>query len=651
MALYPYMDDDARPYLTNFSHVFGDVNINITAVPSPTATRVYDVTLNPDDVTFNYSGFNLTDRNITIVQEKINILGLIGMTLSGVTLGTIVLMTVCGNVLVLLAVFVNSHLRSTTNFFIVNLAIADLLLGTLVLPFSASLEIVNYWAFGQLFCDIWAAVDVLCCTASIMSLCVISIDRYIGVTRPLQHSTIVSEKRAFYTIISVWLLSSAISVAPLLGWKDPPNPDPRVCEVTKQLGYVLFSVAGSFYIPLAIILIVYFRVYREALLQSRCLATGMKTAKANDSKNEITLRIHTGKPSKVTKPSGPGFQSSSSSEHSEGSSKKNNSKLTLAGKMAKFKREKKAAKTLGIVVGVFILCWFPFFFILPLEALCEDCHIPGWLFKIIFWLGYCNSMMNPIIYACSSREFKRAFIRILRCQWRRRPRTFLDVDVTAGGSSTEMNKIGRVTFRNFTRRSNRDLERSGEAATRLLRSSMNGARSSKNRFDGDSPIASLRFLHNQTRHLSTVSDDDDSSHHDDDASDDERSDNDMPNDLDNPLMCSDTPINTNIPLQESLNACVKSSVKAKSGPHCSPLIDPSCKHSSKTKNKSSMKPQIKLSKRWPPIPDIIIDDVSQERRRRRSNGQTTSEQRATSKKRSVTPISNYNTKEERIMWL
>ena len=363
MALYPYMDDDARHYRRNASHTFGDIitDINITVAPvSP-----YDVTLKPDGVTLNYSRFNFTDRNITIEEVKINILGLIGMTLSGVALGTIVLMTVCGNVLVLLAVFVNSHLRSTTNFFIVNLAIADLLLGTLVLPFSASLEIVNYWAFGQLFCDIWAAVDVLCCTASIMSLCVISIDRYIGVTRPLQHSTIVSEKRAFYTIISVWLLSSAISVAPLLGWKDPPNPDPTVCEVTKQLGYVLFSVAGSFYIPLAIILIVYFRVYREALLQSRCLATGMKTAKANDSTNEITLRIHTGKPTKVAKSVGPGFQSSSSSEHSEGS-KKNNSKLTLAGKMAKFKREKKAAKTLGIVVGVFILCWFPFFFILPL---------------------------------------------------------------------------------------------------------------------------------------------------------------------------------------------------------------------------------------------------------------------------------------------
>ena len=311
----------------------------------------------------SWNGYlDTTDSNVSLSAEDVEF-NLVASVFAGIALGTICFMTIGGNVLVLLAVFVNSHLRSTTNYFIVNLAIADLLLGTAVLPFSASLEIVNYWAFGQIFCDIWAAVDVLCCTASIMSLCVISIDRYIGVTRPLQHSTIMTERRAFYIIILVWALAIAISVAPLFGWKDPP-PDATICEVTMQLGYVLFSVSGSFYIPLIIILVVYFRVYREALSQSRFLMTGVKISKMDESNSEVTLRIHTGRPQQNAKSNH--YQSSSSSEHSEGSGKKNHSKLSMAGKVAKFKREKKAAKTLGIVVGVFILCWFPFFFILPL---------------------------------------------------------------------------------------------------------------------------------------------------------------------------------------------------------------------------------------------------------------------------------------------
>lgn len=284
----------------------------------------------------------------------------------GMTLCFIVMMTIGGNVLVLLAVYVNSHLRSTTNYFIVNLAIADLLLGTAVLPFSASKEVVKYWAFGQIFCDVWAAVDVLCCTASILSLCVISIDRYIGVTRPLQHSTIMTEKRALYINIVVWLLSATISLAPLIGWKEPPSEDPRDCNVTEQLGYVLFSVAGSFYIPLLIILVVYFRIYREAMIQSRFLATGIKTSKIdNDDSQKVTLRIHTGRVTGTTQTSPTTYQSSSSS--SEGSGRKPINRQTLAGRVAKFKREKKAAKTLGIVVGVFVLCWFPFFFLLPLS--------------------------------------------------------------------------------------------------------------------------------------------------------------------------------------------------------------------------------------------------------------------------------------------
>ncbi|KAL5022599.1 hypothetical protein ScPMuIL_001754, partial [Solemya velum] len=105
-----------------------------------------------------------------------------------------------------------------------------------------------------------------------------------------------------------------------------------------------------------------------------------------------------------------------------------------------FKREKKAAKTLGIVVGVFILCWFPFFFCLPLGALCRGCHIPENLFKVIFWLGYCNSLMNPIIYACSSKEFKRAFRRILQCQFKRQPRLFLNDEGYTSTSLVELNK-------------------------------------------------------------------------------------------------------------------------------------------------------------------------------------------------------------------
>jgi len=93
---------------------------------------------------------NVTDvlllNNSTPETEEVNLVWRTGI---GLLLGIVVFLTTAGNLLVLLTVVVNSHLRSTTHYFIANLAMADLLVGTTVLPFSASLEVLDYWAFGQ----------------------------------------------------------------------------------------------------------------------------------------------------------------------------------------------------------------------------------------------------------------------------------------------------------------------------------------------------------------------------------------------------------------------------------------------------------------------------------------------------------------------
>ncbi|XP_054429472.1 alpha-1D adrenergic receptor [Pteronotus mesoamericanus] len=328
----------------------------------------------------------------------------------GVFLAAFILLAVVGNLLVILSVACNRHLQTVTNYFIVNLAVADLLLSTTVLPFSATMEVLGFWAFGRAFCDVWAAVDVLCCTASILSLCTISVDRYVGVRHSLKYPAIMTERKAAAILAMLWAVALVVSVGPLLGWKEPVPPDERFCSITEEVGYAVFSSVCSFYLPMAVIIVMYCRVYVVARSTTRSLEAGVKRERGKAS--DVVLRIHCRGATSGTDGARQGMRSA----------KGHTFRSSLSVRLLKFSREKKAAKTLAIVVGVFVLCWFPFFFVLPLGSLFPQLKPSEGVFKVIFWLGYFNSCVNPLIYPCSSREFKRAFLRLLRCQCRRRRR-------------------------------------------------------------------------------------------------------------------------------------------------------------------------------------------------------------------------------------
>ncbi|KAK2871295.1 hypothetical protein QQF64_002456 [Cirrhinus molitorella] len=328
----------------------------------------------------------------------------------GVMLSTITAVTVMGNTLVVIAVCVVKKLRQPSNYLLVSLAIADLSVAVAVMPFVIVTDLTGgVWLFGEVFCNIFIGMDVMCCTASIMTLCVISVDRYLGITRPLTYPARQNGQLMAKMIVGVWLVSASITLPPFCGWAQNVNTA-GVCLISQDVGYTLYSTAVAFYIPMVVMLFMYYKIFKAARksgakhhfnalppIQMACPDPALATVEG--------LCMH-------------GLKNGASPEEFSTLSCLLNRERRSA---SIFRREQKAATTLGVIMGVFSFCWLPFFlFTTARPFMCGllcNCA-PVWLERVLLWLGYTNSLMNPFIYAFFNRDLRSTYKDLLRCRYR-----------------------------------------------------------------------------------------------------------------------------------------------------------------------------------------------------------------------------------------
>ncbi|XP_078054951.1 5-hydroxytryptamine receptor 4 [Mustelus asterias] len=291
----------------------------------------------------------------------------------------IVAATMVGNCLVVLAVFYFKQLRSATNAFVLSLSVADFLVGITVMPYSMIRTVEGCWHFGSIFCQIHSSLDVMFCTASILHLSCIALDRYYAVCDPLVYHCKMSPCKVGILLLVCWTVPAVISFIPIMLQLHKLGVAPDLltrssCVLMVNAAYAVCASLIAFYLPMFMMLAVYWKIYKVARKQAIQIGAVDNQIQGCAS-GLVTAHTHT----------------------------------------QSMKRERKAVKTLGVIIGAFLVFWLPFFTANIVDPFLGY-KIDRVTWEVLVWLGYSNSSMNPFLYAFFNRSFRRAFRTIIGCK-------------------------------------------------------------------------------------------------------------------------------------------------------------------------------------------------------------------------------------------
>lgn len=285
------------------------------------------------------------------------------------------ILSLAGNGMVFAMVLKDKQLQTPTNFYVVSLATADFLFASIALPLRIHEVYHGYmWTLGFSACRLWISIDILCCSASVVHLAAISVDRYIKISKPFQYNTKMTSVRVKLIISAIWIYASTIVALGQFPWtKDEPGIVLIYNDCLNiNKSFNTFLAAAGFFLPLLILLAMYSFVFHAALEQER----------------------------KVKK-----LYPSFGKRHPK------RSKLIST---PLFLLDLKATKTLVVVVSSFVICWFPFFVIFLVAQYnpmliyrMPASYRPTVMLICVYLLPNFNSCCNPLIYACLNKQFRK----------------------------------------------------------------------------------------------------------------------------------------------------------------------------------------------------------------------------------------------------
>uniref|UniRef100_A0A8C5NK88 G-protein coupled receptors family 1 profile domain-containing protein n=1 Tax=Junco hyemalis TaxID=40217 RepID=A0A8C5NK88_JUNHY len=287
------------------------------------------------------------------------------------------LVTILGNVLVILAFIMDRNLRHRSNYFFLNLAVSDFAVGVFCMPLYIPYALTGTWHLGRSLCKLWLVMDYLMCTASVFNIVLISYDRFLSVTKAVSYRAqqgIMSSSAI--KMVAIWVLAFLLYGPAILFWEHVAGHsvvpvDQCYAEFFHNWYFLLCASTLEFFVPL--LLVTYFNVHIFHNIQRR-QQRGRASSPSSEAEDSV-------------------------------------SSLTRSWRPAM--RDKKIATSLAIIVCVFTICWAPYSLLMIIHGFCQGKCIHKSLYEATFWLLWINSSLNPFLYPLCHMRFRMAFLKIL----------------------------------------------------------------------------------------------------------------------------------------------------------------------------------------------------------------------------------------------
>uniref|UniRef100_A0A452SKJ6 Histamine H3 receptor n=1 Tax=Ursus americanus TaxID=9643 RepID=A0A452SKJ6_URSAM len=314
----------------------------------------------------------------------------------------LIVATVLGNALVMLAFVADSSLRTQNNFFLLNLAISDFLVGAFCIPLYVPYVLTGRWPFSRGLCKLWLVVDYLLCTSSVFNIVLISYDRFLSVTRAVSYRAQQGDtRRAVQKMVLVWVLAFLLYGPAILSWEylsgGSSIPEGHCYAEFFYNWYFLITASTlEFFTPFLSVTFFNLSIYLNIQRRTRGRLDGASGSSSRGTERPRSLKR--------------GSKPSASSASLEKRMKMVSQSITQRFRLS---RDKKVAKSLAVIVSIFGLCWAPYTLLMIIRAACHGHCVPDYWYETSFWLLWANSAVNPVLYPLCHYSFRRAFTKLL----------------------------------------------------------------------------------------------------------------------------------------------------------------------------------------------------------------------------------------------